>query len=103
MAGCNCQSYNKPEWGGDAGEVPIRCDVDPLVPIDKRRVICVDACIVDQIKALWAKGIETGGCCCGHNKDDPNVGLLRADAVPMAVEVLKRSDTRTWKVWAYSR
>jgi hypothetical protein len=29
--------------------------------------VCVDPCIVDIIKDLWSKGIETLGCCCGHN------------------------------------
>lgn len=30
--------------------------------------VAVDPCIVDQIKFLWGKGIETLGCCCGHNR-----------------------------------
>jgi hypothetical protein len=29
--------------------------------------VCIDQCIVDAIKHLWSKGIETTGCCCGHN------------------------------------
>lgn len=40
----------------------------------KRRVaenlpanVCVDGCIKDLILELWEKGIETTGCCCGHN------------------------------------
>lgn len=28
---------------------------------------CIDGCIADAIKELWNKGIETTGCCCGHN------------------------------------
>jgi hypothetical protein len=30
--------------------------------------VCIDPCIVEVIKCLWANGIETLGCCCGHNK-----------------------------------
>ena len=30
--------------------------------------VCIDQCIVDAILQLWDKGIETTGCCCGHNK-----------------------------------
>lgn len=29
--------------------------------------ICVDKCIVACIERLWEIGIETTGCCCGHN------------------------------------
>jgi hypothetical protein len=28
--------------------------------------ICVDKCLVDEIKMLNSKGIKTIGCCCGH-------------------------------------
>lgn len=35
---------------------------------DANGEICfaIDACIVDAVKALWAAGIRTIGCCCGH-------------------------------------
>lgn len=29
--------------------------------------VSIDACIKDLILELWDKGIETTGCCCGHN------------------------------------
>jgi hypothetical protein len=29
--------------------------------------VCVDNCIVEAIRQLWDRGIETTGCCCGHN------------------------------------
>lgn len=29
--------------------------------------VCIDPCIVEVIKDLWTQGIETTGCCCGHN------------------------------------
>jgi hypothetical protein len=29
--------------------------------------LSIDSCIVENIKSLWRKGIETSGCCCGHN------------------------------------
>jgi len=31
--------------------------------------ICIDTCIVNEIKYLWDCGIKTYGCCCGHGKD----------------------------------
>lgn len=30
--------------------------------------VSVDPCIVEAIKQLWSLGIETTGCCCGHNR-----------------------------------
>lgn len=30
-------------------------------------MVCIDPCIVEVIKELWSYGIETLGCCCGHN------------------------------------
>lgn len=35
--------------------------------MDNPPTVCVDSCIVIAIKELWSKGIETTGCCCGHN------------------------------------
>lgn len=37
--------------------------------------ITVDRCLEDEIKHLWSLGIETNGCCCGHNKIDPYIGV----------------------------
>lgn len=32
--------------------------------------ICIDPCILEEIKVLWDSGIKTRGCCCGHNNPD---------------------------------
>lgn len=37
--------------------------------------VCIDLCIVEAIKMLWAQGIETTGCCCGHNEMRAWVGV----------------------------
>lgn len=37
--------------------------------------ICIDPCIVEEIQDLWAKGIITYGCCCGHNMAEPFVNV----------------------------
>lgn len=31
-----------------------------------RDQIGIDACLLDEIRALWDAGITTTGCCCGH-------------------------------------
>ena len=30
--------------------------------------VCIDRCILPQVQTLWAKGVKTSGCCCGHGK-----------------------------------
>ena len=48
-----------PEYGiNDAGEKCLR----------------LDACIIPAIQALWAAGIVTVSCCCGHN--NPAGGVI---------------------------
>lgn len=37
--------------------------------------VCIDRCLIDEIKILWNMGIETTGCCCGHGKYIPFIGV----------------------------
>ena len=37
--------------------------------------LAVDKCIAPEIEYLWSLGIETTGCCCGHNKHNPYIGV----------------------------
>ena len=41
-----------------------------------REYICVDRCLVNEIRALWNLGIITTGCCCGHNQMESFIGVL---------------------------
>jgi hypothetical protein len=41
--------------------------------------VCVDGCIVDAIKELWDKAIDTTGCCCGHNIMPAWVSVIAED------------------------
>lgn len=45
--------------------------------------ICIDPCIVDEIKYLWSLGVTTYGCCCGHNILDSMVNVDEKDIVLM--------------------
>jgi len=45
--------------------------------------ICIDPCIIDEVKGLWGLGIETHGCCCGHNKAESFVNVHEKDIVKM--------------------
>ena len=39
------------------------------------RGISVDACLAYEVTMLWRMGIKTTGCCCGHNKLPPFIGV----------------------------
>jgi hypothetical protein len=45
--------------------------------------VCVDNCIVDAIDQLWDRGIETTGCCCGHNFERAWVNVHPDDYIAM--------------------
>jgi hypothetical protein len=45
--------------------------------------VSIDGCIAEAIKELWDKGIETTGCCCGHNYTRPYIGVHPDDYLPM--------------------
>jgi len=90
---CDCHSYNK-----DSGTVKeIILNTKDFFD-HKEKTICVDACISDQIIALWSEGIWTLGSCCGHNKDVPNVIIAESASPELAHKVLKIWDDREWKV-----
>lgn len=45
--------------------------------------VCIDRCIAEEIKYLWSQGIRTTGCCCGHNKVTPYIGVIEEDIPKM--------------------
>lgn len=45
--------------------------------------ICIDPCIIEEIQELWKLGIETHGCCCGHNKVESFVNVHEKDIYKM--------------------
>lgn len=45
--------------------------------------ICVDKCLSEEIQMLWSLEISTTGCCCGHNKLEPYIGVIDADISKM--------------------
>lgn len=105
---CNCKSYNAPQLGGDLPEVvlPYR----KYFPLSPRETVCVDACISEMIERLWANGIDTAACCCGHNgrapiaNGRPNVIISNPTDAAKTAEILSE-DTREWFVlfWAGGR
>lgn len=43
------------------------------------RYIAVDKCLLPEILSLWEMGIRTTGCCCGHDKLEPFIGVIDED------------------------
>jgi len=50
---------------------------------EKRETVCIDKCLVDEIKYLWNIGIRTTGCCCGHNIQQGYIGVIDKDISQM--------------------
>ena len=106
---CNCLSYN-----AGVGEVDeVRLTPPPSLGItdslgDPKKAVFVDACIAPVIAHLWANGVLTLDCCCGHNGDfgPPNVMLDTTasssdarHAATLIAQIDDRSfDIRAWKV-----
>lgn len=88
---CDCISYNHPDLGGTTTEIVLQ--PPPFIGKD---TVCIDACMVDTIKALWGAGVVTRGSCCGHNGafGRPSVVVeaeyaeKAARIVPLGVDVL---------------
>lgn len=50
---------------------------------DAPKYIAVDKCLLPEIISLWEKGIRTTGCCCGHAKQPPFIGVIESDIPKM--------------------
>lgn len=50
---------------------------------DRRKDVCVDKCLEEEIKDLWNKGIRTMGCCCGHNVATGFIQVVKEDIPKM--------------------
>lgn len=51
-----------------------------------RQCFALDACIVPAVEALWALGIRTVGCCCGHGSGHGMVSI----EVPNGGDIIRR-------------
>lgn len=45
--------------------------------------IAVDKCLLPEVLGLWELGIKTTGCCCGHGKQAPFIGVCESDIEKM--------------------
>ena len=49
----------------------------------KPKLVCVDKCLLPEILKLWEMGIKTTGCCCGHGRTAPYIGVDFVDIQKM--------------------
>lgn len=89
--GCNCKSYNHPEWGGVVPEAQISLN---------GKSVCVDSCIVNEVEILNKCGVQTLGSCCGHNRQNPCVVVDREQAIE-CMQILGEISSREWDVYAW--
>lgn len=71
---CRCVGVEIQEYQGAVtlARPPHMADPD-------RPGICVDGCLAVEITALWREGITTTGCCCGHGRGLPFIGVAPDD------------------------
>ena len=96
---CDCHSYN----AGTGSTPEVVLHQERYFPDANKDEVCVDACIAEQIEALWFAGVRTRGSCCGHNGafGPPSVVIASPSDAILASRVLSR-DKRSWHVlfWA---
>ena len=105
---CDCYSYN-----GEVGTVPAKILQVPKEWQWEKENVEVDACIADQVLALWDAGIVTLSSCCGHEGQDiphwpdtnprkPSVVLSEGAQAREACDLLKKIDPdRTWTIFSW--
>ena len=55
-----------PYYGDDSSFDPEHPEYG--IDAEGRRCFVLDACIVPAVEAVWAAGMKTLGCCCGHGQ-----------------------------------
>lgn len=74
---CNCIGI---EIGSYGNQVELQ---RPAHMPNGSETICIDKCLKEEIIYLWSLGITTTGCCCGHNKISPYIGVDDKDIKTM--------------------
>lgn len=71
MFQCNCENIEPGAYGNQTF-------VHAPAHMPKENGYCLDRCIAEEVMILWQMGITTTGCCCGHGKLLPYIGVLDA-------------------------
>ena len=74
---CTCADVEIGSYGNQIS-VPYPSHITPPPDCNQTHV-CLDKCISDEVRSLWEQGIKTTGCCCGHGKLEPFIGVAPSD------------------------
>lgn len=75
---CDCKDI---EFGSYGNQIAV-----PYPPHMRKKGngwAAIDRCLLPEILKLWWRGIETTGCCCGHNKQPAFIGVIDRDIPEM--------------------
>lgn len=50
------------------------------------KCVSIDKCLLSEVVELWELGIKTTGCCCGHGRLEPFIGV-REEHIPKMKEL----------------
>lgn len=64
-------------------EARVRAGLSPTVTVDR--------CILPEIRRLWAQGVRTLGCCCGHGRQ-PGMINVNPEDMPAMIAMGYRAD-----------
>lgn len=80
---CMCKSYDDRQKRSVLVELPEHMEAERARRIRDLGgpIVAIDACIIGEIRDVWAAGITTTGCCCGHNQPGifPFIGVVDED------------------------
>ena len=91
---CDCSTYDSSK----CETIPLPDDINTC---RNSRSISVDLCIVPVMKMLLDNKVQTLGCCCGHNKLNPEiviVGRYTDDECDGILKMIKKIDERPWTI-----
>lgn len=102
---CNCHSYNldRPEMEDKTAPLLLYPPAH-LLPIKSKRGISIDFCIGRVVQNLWYQNIVTLGCCCGHGKIMPSIGLednVSLDYIDYARALIATIDDRQFELCSW--
>ena len=78
---CNCINVEIGSYSNQ--EIVERPSFLKGVNLNESDKIGIDKCLLEEIKYLWSQEIRTTGCCCGHNKVQPYIGVIQVDIQKM--------------------
>jgi len=98
---CKCKSYNMDGDGSMNIVLPLPDWVDPKKEV---RTVSIEPCIVGVILYLWVRKVNTFGCCCGHNKENPDITIGQEHKNYDEIRNwIREVDDREWDIFQWTK